>query len=330
MGRDSDHGFSATGRGSSFAIAQKGGGMQMLIRFIALLRFVVTFSALGFLLTGLVEPTTVNAETTSQGYPCTFVEGQAWWTTTPGKSGTDFGHVHAGACMPFRQMVSGILQLDVQIQMHNNPGKFQYLNPVLKTDTQELSLAKDYSLKDWTCPTGTCVRTVRVPIDTRLSNYDGLEEIRIRSYVLEPDGNIMHVSINTIVDLRNGKPYNHLDRKAYERGKGWYTKSGYCEGSILSNLPVAPVTSWSPTVQVLNHGASDDLPVDRYSVILDADFHNNIPGTVLKSGFGQLQPTTISLPKLASGSHKLLVKAECDDPRGSTNSGILVARFTIQ
>jgi len=148
--------------------------------------------------------------------------------------------------MPFRQMVRGILQLDVQIQMHNNPGKFQYLNPVLKTDSQELSLTKDYSLKGLTCPTGTCVRTVRVPVDTRLSNYDGFQEIRIRSYVLEPDGNVMHVSINTIVDLRNGKPYNYLDRKPYERGKGWYTKSGYCEGSILSNLPVSPVTSWSP------------------------------------------------------------------------------------
>jgi hypothetical protein len=203
-------------------------------------------SALAFLLTGLIGPTIVHAETTSQGYPCTFVEGQAWWTTTPGKSGTNFGHVHAGACMPFRQMVRGILQLDVQIQMHNNPGKFQYLNPVLKTDSQELSLTKDYSLKGLTCPTGTCVRTVRVPVDTRLSNYDGFQEIRIRSYVLEPDGNVMHVSINTIVDLRNGKPYNYLDRKPYERGKGWYTKSGYCEGSILSNLPVSPVTSWSP------------------------------------------------------------------------------------
>ena len=291
-----------------------------------LARFAPIISALALLL----DPTIVKADATPQGYPCMFAEGQAWWTTTPGESGTNFGHVHAGACMPFKQKVSGTLQLDVQIQMHNNPGKFQYLNPVLKNDSQELSLTKNYSLKGLTCPTGTCVRTVRVPIDTTLSKYDGLQEIRIRSYVLEPDGKIMHVSINTIVDIRNGKPYNDLDRKRYERGKGWYTDAGYCEGSILSDLPVSPVPYWSPTVQVLNHGSTEDLPVSRYSVILDADFHNSIPGTVLKSGDGELVPTKIVMPTLASGTHKLLVRAECDDPRGSTNSGLLVVRFAVR
>ena len=300
--------------------------MNMPISVNVFARFAPILSALVL----LASPTIARADTTPQGYPCVFTEGQAWWTTTPGESGTNFGHVHAGACMPFKQQVSGVLQLDVQIMMHNNPGKFQYLNPVLKTDSQELSLPHNTTLAGMTCPTGTCMATVRLSIDTTLSNYDGLQEIRIRSYVKEPDGNIMHVSINTIVNIQNGKAYNDLDRRRYERGKGWYTNAGYCEGSILSDLPVSPVPYWSPTVQVLNHGTTSDLPVSRYSVILDADFHNNIPGTVLKSGDGELLPTQIVMPTLASGTHKLLVRAECEDPRGSTNSGMLVVRFAVK
>jgi hypothetical protein len=261
--------------------------------------------------------------------PRVFTEAQAWWTTTPGSGGTDFGHLHVGACMPYKQPVSGVVTIDVRIIMHHNPGDFVYLNPVLKTDSQELSLAKNYSLEGLSCPDATCEAWATVSIDTRLSDFDGFQEIRIRAFVDEPDGNRMHASVNTLVDLRNGRADNPIDRRAYQRGKGWYTGSGYCEADILSDLPVAPVLAWAPMVQVVHHGAADDLPVSRYKVTLDADAHAGLPGIVIASGTGELVPTTASTVGLGSGMHRLAVRAECDDPRGSTNSGVLVVWFEV-
>jgi len=228
--------------------------------------------------------------------------------------------------MPYKQVVSGIITLDVRLILHENPGTVTSVNPVLKTDSQELSLPKTYL--DWTC-TGTCERWVRLTVDTRLSNYDGVQEIRIRTFVDEPDGNEMHASVNTLVDVQNGDPENPIDRRAYQRFKGWYTGSGYCEPDILTDLPIGPIASWSPTVQALDHGASDDLAVSRYVVSLDANVHKGIPGTVLLSGEGELQPTTLDLSGLASGTHRLSIRAECDDPRGSTNVGVGVTTFTV-
>lgn len=231
--------------------------------------------------------------------------------------------------MPWKQVVSGILTIPIRVVMHDNPGSFDYLNPVLKTDSQELSINKNFSLSGFTCPSGTCVRETSVSIDTRLSDYDGLQEIRIRSYVKEPDGNIMHASINVLVDIQNGDPENPLDRKAFARAKGWYTDSGYCEADILSDLPTGPIAAWSPTVRAIHHGTSDDLAISRHIVTLDADNHAGIPGTVLRSGNGELPTTTLDLSGLSSGTHRLAIRAECDDPRGSTNSGVMQVTFTV-
>ena len=249
--------------------------------------------------------------------------------TTPGESGTQFGHLHLGSsCMPWKQVVSGVISIPIRVILHDNPGEFDYLNPVLKTDSQELSINKNFDLSGFTCPMGTCVRDTSVSLDTRLSNYDGIQEIRVRAYVREPDGNVMHASINVLVNIQNGDPENNLDRKAFARAKGWYSDSGYCEADILSELPTGSM-DWNPTVQVVWHGSSDDLPVSRYIVTVDADNHAGIPGTVIRSGSGELQPTTLDLSGLSSGTHRLAIRAECDDPRGSTNSGIMQVVWTV-
>lgn len=248
---------------------------------------------------------------------------------TPGKTGTEFGHLHVGTCVPYKQIVSGVLTFDVRLILHDNPGTFDYLNPVLKTDSQEISLPHVTSgVQGWTC-TGTCERHVTLSVDTRLSNYDGIQEIRIRTYVREPDGNVMHASLNMLVNIQNGDPENPIDRKAYERFKGWYTDSGYCEASLLNDPPIGPVASWTAILQALNHGSSEDLAVSRYRVALDADVHAGIPGTTLAEGTGEMAPRSFTLSGLSSGTHKLSIRAECDDPRGSTNSGVGIITFTV-
>jgi hypothetical protein len=47
---------------------------------------------------------------------------------------------------------------------------------------------------------------------------------------------------------------------------------------------------------------------------------------LLYSGRAYEGPVTVT--GLAAGAHKLQARADCDDPRGSTSSGVLVLPFT--
>jgi hypothetical protein len=120
-----------------------------------------------------------------------------------------------------------------------------------------------------------------------------------------------------------------MDRKRFPRGKGWYTDVGYCEADILEFPPVAPIANWAPTIQALWHGAGEDAKTTSYTVSIDADAHAGIPGTVLAKGTGQLQPRVFNLSGLAPGQHKLAIKADCNAPTGSTNSGVLKFTFDV-
>src|SRR5438128_4314177 len=83
---------------------------------------------------------------------------------------------------------------------------------------------------------------------------------------------------------------------------------------------------------MIDHGAIDDLPVTAYSVRLDPDFHADPmnEGTVLRDGLGEFpeQDVPIDTSLLPDGQHRLFLRADCDDPRGSSNSGVLVVNFT--
>ena len=278
----------------------------------------------------LLGTAAAHADTLPNGTACIPQESQSWWMTTLGQNGTQFGHVHIGACMPWGQKVSGKFTIPVTVIMHDNPGKFQYFNPVYKTDSAEISTDKNFSLLNKTCPVGTCTWTVPIQIDTAKWNLSGLQELRIRSYTLEPDGKIMHSSINVFADVQNGKTHNDMDRKRYPRGKGWYTGQGYCEADSLTFPPMVPVVSWSPTLQVVWHGDSADKPPTGYTVSLDSDAHHGIPGTVLATGTGQLQPRVFNLTGLSKGRHKLAIKADCATTIGSTNSGVLAFWFDVK
>src|SRR6266571_4361209 len=60
------------------------------------------------------------------GYPelRVFSESQAWWTRFPGQTGTDFGHVHEGACIPERDTLNHDFDIDLRLMLHDNPGTF--------------------------------------------------------------------------------------------------------------------------------------------------------------------------------------------------------------
>ncbi|MDX6706923.1 MAG: hypothetical protein QOI48_2769 [Solirubrobacteraceae bacterium] len=265
-----------------------------------------------------------------------FVDFQSWWKTTPGKAGTDFGHVHVGACIPEReQMVGATIPLDVRLVLHDNPAKktnqYPGLSIVVKGKSQETTIAKQ-NYPGWTCPVGTCTKWFHYDLPQSAFDDSGLQEIRFRFFVDEPDGSRMIASANWQTYINNGKAEGDVTRQPYLRAKGWYSGAGYCEASFRSALPDGPVPAiWSATVAQVWHGTSADLPVSGFDNRFDADNHAAIAGTVLNVGSGPFGPAALNVPagSLLAGTHKLNMRADCADPRGSTNSGVLVLPFRV-
>ena len=273
-----------------------------------------------------------------------FVDAQSWWTTTPGQSGTNFGHAHVGACIPERESLSGAtFPLDIKLQLHDNPARpsssvYPGLSIVLKGTDYEIT-NKQFAFLGWSCPVGTCVQWVHYDVPLAAFGHSGLQEVRFRFLVDEPDGNRMIANMNWQVTINNGKSVADVTRQPYLRGKGWYTGSGYCESAVRSvPLPDTPVAQpYSPIVSQVWHGEPTDLQVTGHTNRLDADFHAGIPGTTLAdvpaaaatdAAAGAFGPAALTVPTLSSGTHKLLGRADCADPRGSTNAGVLV--FPVQ
>lgn len=263
-----------------------------------------------------------------------FVESQSWWLTTPGQNGTDFGHVHIGACLPSEQRVSGVVHIDIRVIVHDGQGAvFDRIEPVIKTDAIETTLASYTGCKGTTIFHGTITCWQGVDVDTTRYDVDGRNELRLRAWSRTPDGNHIHVSLNTLWDVRNGKTVNAMDRLPFQRGKGWYTDHGYCEADVTTPVTPAAVSGvWSPKVRIVNHADSD--VVTGSSARLDPDFHAEppLPGTVLFEHAGQHPEATLSVDttKLANGPHRLVLRADCETAEGSTNSGVLVVFFRVQ
>jgi hypothetical protein len=262
-----------------------------------------------------------------------FVESQGWWTQTPGQTGTDFGHIHVGACIPERETIRGVVPLDVRVILHDNPGTLRYLGIVVKGAGYEATVAKP-TIPNFTCPSGTCSGWLHYDLDTSLFQRSGRQEIRFRTLLDTPDGNSMHAGLNFQVIVDNGKAFDDYEREPHLRGKGWYTTSGYCEATMKSvPIPDAPLSgTWSPTVAMIEHstGTVNDL-VTAHSVRLDPDLHNGVEGTILRSGAGTFEgPVAIDTTRLTNGPHRLMLKADCENAAGSTNAGLLVIPFVVQ
>jgi hypothetical protein len=268
------------------------------------------------------------------------VESQAWWVQTPASVGTDFGHAHLGACIPERETVGGAsstVPLDIRLTLHENPARshasLPYMSVVVKGTDYEDTLAKFHDI-GWSCPLSTCTRWHHYDLPLSAFRHSGLQEVRFRWFIPEPDGNQMHTSINWQLFVENGATRANVTRRPHPRFKGWYTGAGYCEASQTSTpLPDRPLTRpWTPHMWMAWDGSSEDLRVSRHVVALDPDNHAYppMPGTVLEQGPGEfIGRITINPATLSPGTHRLVARTECDDPRGSTNAGVQVVAFNV-
>jgi hypothetical protein len=267
-----------------------------------------------------------------------FVDAQAWWVPAPGQIGKNFGHAHVGACVPERETMTGSsFPLDIKLQLHDNPAKktstYPGLSIVVKGGSYETTIQK-HNFPGWTCPAGTCLKWVRTTIPLSAFGASGLQEMRFRFFVDEPDGNRMIANMNWQLTIDNGKARKDVTRMPWLRGKGWYTHALYCETQIRTPLPDVPVASpWRPLVAMETHSEDASLPVTEHYALLDPDFHASpaVPGTPIHVGSGPLAPTTLDVAA-SPGLHRLHQRADCrDDATGfdSTNSGVLVVPFHV-
>jgi hypothetical protein len=256
-----------------------------------------------------------------------FLESQAWWLQTPGKTGTDNGHVHIGTCFPHAQKVTGVVGFDVRIILHDNPGRLTHIN--IGVAGEWGSIRSVALTPDWRCsPTGTCTKWFRVYVDTRKVPRDGRQEFRFRAQVKQPDGKEMIASTGWLAWVQNGKAISHYRDAWSAEARGWYTGVGYANAKIES-LPMSPVSGmWYPKVRMT--AGSGGIPVTSYRAVLDPDFHAGKNGTTIRSGLGSFKGTLgIDTTKLSNGKHKLVLLASANALVGSTNKGVLVVPFTV-
>jgi hypothetical protein len=255
-----------------------------------------------------------------------FLESQAWWFRTPGKTGTTQGHVHVGTCFPHRQKVTGVIRFDVRVILHDNPGVLTHVN--IGAAGEWGSIRSVALSPNWRCAT-TCTRWFRVSVDTRKIPRDGRQEFRFRAQVKEPDGKEMIASTGWLAYVANGRTIQHYRSSWSAEARGWYTDAGYANAKI-DDLPMSAVSGvWRPSVRMT--AGSGGVPVTSYRVILDPDFHAGKRGTTIRSGSGSFRGSvTIDTTKLSNGKHKLVLIADAATSVGSTNRGVMVVPFIVR
>ena len=247
------------------------------------------------------------------------IELQAWWLP-------DFGHIHAGTRLPLGQEVSGRLEFDVRIVMHNNPSHLFELR--IDTDTGIFtSIPLDLDCPyDGVTPT-TCAFNVPVSLDTTLLQ-DGWRELRLRATTETPDGQSFLNSSGIRLNVQNGGVPNDVtfgDRCNYQSltGRGWYGVFEYTNVDIEC-VPQSPI-SGTHTFRVRASKPSQHLTValDKTHFIpavgpWPAQAAN--PGQLLFDEDGDYQsflPITIDTILLADGWHTLAVVST--GPSGSSS-----------
>ena len=302
----------------------------------SLLLIVLTFAGV---MAGTGSAWAADPDCSVYSEPRIFLEAQSWWLQTPGATGTDFGHVHVGTCFPYLQDVSASVPFDIQVKLHNNPGRLYQVDVQAFNDAYGVKLLTSTD-PGFTCPTGDCTLTYHLDAPTTGLAVGGLTEFRVRATVRTPDGNDFLATDGWLAYVRNGTTSvdTHYLAPNITEARGWYGLPGtdglgYENARLRSPVPTAALSgTWTPEVETLP-GAGPSSPVTHTLVTIDPAFHDMPPdrGKVQLDQTGAFRgPIAVDTTQLANGPHKLVVASSADNPnRGSTQSGVMVIPFTV-
>ena len=285
------------------------------------------------------EPHHVPDPVTCAGYPepRVFLEAQGWWKgngqeSLVGANGPMGSHVHVATCFPWGQTVSGTVEFDVRIMLHDNPGQLYRLRPQVWYEGGYSVQNEVHFLETFGGGNGTIWQ--HIAVDTTQVPYDGLQEMRLFTEVRHADGASQYVSTGWQLLLSNGQPVNHYkpDGQAaqFTEGRGWYTgEAAYTNArwdDFALDQPVSGI--WSPDLKMT--AGAGGATVTFHGVYVDPNFHAGSEGIVVMTGLGKWDgPVAIDTWTLANGPHKLVLRADATVSNG-TNSGLIVIPFTVQ
>lgn len=263
-------------------------------------------------------------------------EMQSWWSAQGVEPGPASTHVHIRTTLPIGTTVSGVISFDITAIVHHPiPG-----SKLRSTKVYSEPLHKVMARIDWNQTLGGEVNWSSGPrtvtFDTRNCAYDGRQEFRLLTDMVDGHGNAQVVTSGLQVITKNGLPIKHARAENWNEARSYYV-TGYQNARFLSPIPNAPISGiWSPYIQITD--GSGGRPTDRHQILLDAADHGHIPGRVLRDSAGRFakQRFPIDTTTLTPGPHKLfLVGHEFDDAnsdptRHGTVSVVLVIPFVVQ
>jgi len=269
------------------------------------------------------------------GYPepRVFLESQSWWEETPGKSGSEYGHVDVGTCFPSGQTLTGNVSFDVRVVLYDEPGTLSTVELALFGKSSGKIIAKTSNVKATCSGSDPCTMWFHLTGNTALYPLDGRQEFRFHAIVNQPNGKKTMPSTGWQAYLKNGHPrVDYRSSDNFTEGRGWYTNEGYTTARLTTPMPTAPVSGvW--TIGVKLAPGSGGRPVSEHFVVVDPCFtcEPESLGTTVKQGAGSFQGNvSIDTRWMSNGPHQLFLRTDAPSTTGSTLSGLLVIPFVVR
>jgi hypothetical protein len=258
--------------------------------------------------------------------PRWYLQSQGWWRPA-GQNGVG-EHIHVEAAVPIGQTVSGVLSLDVRIQLHAQPrgSKVNLFRILDESGTRLVEMPLSITPNEHG-DADVWLRDVR--IDTR-KQKNGRREYRFTANMsTRADGNRQFQSTGWcwyVANLLGGLP-THYRSDTFHEARGWYTGANYANARFASRLPGPLTGEWRFDVKLL--AGSDGARVTGHMITLDPDSHAGVRGQVVREASGPYSGSvSIDTRRLANGTHKLVLITHQDIAAGR-NSGVLVVPFLV-
>ena len=244
---------------------------------------------------------------TCDGYPepRVFLEVQDWWTPIPGLEPAQQGHLHMGTCFPLGQTVSGTVEFDIRILLHDNLGTIQRVK--MQNDKSTNSVL-DY-IQVTPPNAGDFVHWHYATVDTTLMP-DGMRLFRWYVDLVHANGNLQTTRGGWPVRVENGLLDEDMRNASKLKFSGWYREADLTDWGYqladIGSLPLTPISGvWTPTVTLDNNGG---FAVTQHRVAIDPDFHAGDPGMTVFEGSGPyIGPVSIDIGALTPGRHRLVL-----------------------
>lgn len=268
-----------------------------------------------------------------------YAQSQAWWRPKTGDTSHhgEGQHIHVETAFPFFQEVSGIMLLDVRIQLHAQPAgnilnKFRIKS---EDGTDVLVDASGNTIGDIPLAIkpdangNADVWLKDLRLDTRKVK-NGRREFRLTANMTKrTDGKRQYQSTGWLCYVNNaGAAVSNYRSDRWTEARGWFTDANYANARFADLFPFDPVPAgWSPYVELVP--GSSGKPITAHMATIDPDFHNGNAGTILKQGAGPYKGRVTIPAGLTAGLHRLVLIAHADITTGR-NSGVLVLPIVVK